>query len=64
MTIEKTFIGEKAKQAVLDDEFNTCMNNPDYLVNLIAYVNEPYELDWFVQEAKDRGLDIGDEDGD
>jgi len=61
MTIEKTFIGEKAKQAVLDDEFNTCMNNPQYLVNLIEYINQPYELDWFVQEAKDRGLDIGDD---
>lgn len=64
MTIEKTFIGEKAKQAVLDDEFNTCINNLDYLANLIAYIYEPYELDWYVREAKDRGLDIGDDDVD
>jgi hypothetical protein len=62
MSIEKSFLIEKARQAVLDDEFNTCMHNPDYLVNLIAELWDNAPDDYMLKEAQNRGLDIGEYD--
>lgn len=55
----KNLTPSQIKQAVLDQVFDSCMNDADYLANLIEwahrdYKNEDYENDFITMGLKDR----------